>query len=545
MVSGEDSKSYQIDSQDYTRARSRKNHSFDARWIVILVALVGVFVLAIVYNSSHSGIDASRIETGLDIDNGDLDINWGKYATTDIRLQDSVNITEAGIYHISGSLSGGQIKISAKENEPVKLILDNVSISNSDGPAIICESADDLVIDLFGKNELEDDTKYSVNYDEDITGTIYSKADLTFEGDGTLYITANYQDGIVAKDDLKFASGTYDIAAVDDAIRGRDSVYVQDGNFILSAESDAIKTTNEENPRKGFVLIESGNFNITATKKGIKAISSISIKDGNFTIKSTDDALHSDNYIGIANGKIDISTGDDGMHADRKLIIENGEISINESYEGLEAQDVSISGGTINITASDDGINAGGGTDSGDQATERKDPFDADENCEVLITNGDIHINASGDGIDSNGWLYIAGGSTIIDGPTNDGNGALDSGMGIVMSGGEVLAIGSSGMAEAMSTASAVPSVSIYLPTTKPANSKIEIKNSEGKLILSHTSAKAFNHIAAGAPGLNIGEEYTIYLDGDEYQSFSVTGVTTTVGNGSMNQSAPQRPGRR
>ena len=65
MVSGEDSKSYQIDSQDYTRARSRKNHSFDARWIVILVALVGVFVLAIVYNSSHSGIDASRIETGL------------------------------------------------------------------------------------------------------------------------------------------------------------------------------------------------------------------------------------------------------------------------------------------------------------------------------------------------------------------------------------------------------------------------------------------------------------------------------------------------
>ncbi len=541
---GDERVSEQSGIQGTTRSHRRSKKSFDARWIVLFVVLVSVFTTSILVNNDHVDNSANKIEDGLDIDNGDTKINWSKYATTEIRLEDSLNITEAGIYHLTGTLKSGEIKISAKELEPVKLILEDVSITNPNGPAINCESADDLVIELIGKNELTDGVKYDVNYDEDITGTIYSKADLTFGGEGTLIITANYQDGIVAKDDLKFASGNYDIASVDDAIRGKDSVYVQNGSFKLSSKADAIKTTSEDNPRKGFVLIEDGNFNIKATGKGIEATTNILINNGNIAIDSTDDAIHSNDYVGIMDGTISIATNDDGMHADRELIVDGGTINISKSYEGFEAQKVTIGGGNISIAATDDGINAGGGVDTMAATGPHSDPFKTDENCTLTINNGNIYINASGDGVDSNGWLYVNGGSLIIDGPTNDGNGALDSGMGVIIGGGEVLAIGSSGMAEMPSPTSNILSVNVYLPTTKPAGTKIEIKNSSNKLIFSHDSAKSFSFISASSPAFNIGEQYIIYMDDEEYKSFTISEITTTIGNKLDNQSTPPRPGR-
>ena len=534
----------QSETKDIKRSRRRERKTFDPRWAILLVLLISVFTTAIIVNSDHLNEGADKIESGLDIDNGDTKINWSKYSTTEIRLEDSLNITTAGIYHLTGTLRSGEVKISVKENEPVKLILDNVSITNTEGPAINCESADDLVIELVGESTLTDGEKYNINYGEDVTGAIYSKADLTFEGDGTLVVTANYQDGIVSKDDLKFVSGSYDIAAVDDAIRGKDSVYIENGNFKLSSEADAIKTTNEENPRKGFVLIEDGNFNIEAAGKGVEATNNILVNKGNFIIGSTDDAIHSNNYIGIVDGNISIATNDDGMHADKELIIDGGTINVSKSYEGLEAQKVTINNGEISIISSDDGINAGGGADSSAETGPNNDPFKSDENCILSVNNGNIYINASGDGVDSNGWLYINGGSVVVDGPTNDGNGALDSGMGVVINGGEVLAIGSSGMAETPSSASGIVSVNVYLPTTRPAGTKIEIKDSSNKLIFTHDSAKTFSFISASSPAFNIGEEYTIYLDDEEYQSFTITEITTIVGNRMNNQAAPSRPGR-
>lgn len=541
---GDERVSGQPEIQEKTRSRRRNKKTFDARWIVLLVVLILVFTTSILINNNHIDNSANKIEAGLDIDNGDTKINWSKYDTTEIRLEESLNITEAGIYHLTGTLKNGEVKISVKELEPVKLILEDVTITNPEGPAINCESADDLVVELIGENELTDGAKYNIDYDEDVTGTIYSKADLTFGGDGSLIITANYQDGIVAKDDLKFTSGNYDIASVDDAIRGKDSVYVQNGSFKLSSKADAIKTTNEENPRKGFVLIEDGNFNIRATGKGVEATTNILINNGNIAIDSTDDAIHSNDYVGITNGNINIATSDDGMHADRELIIDGGTINISKSYEGLEAQKVTIGGGSISIVSSDDGINAGGGVDTMAETGPHSDPFKSDENCTLSINNGQIYINASGDGVDSNGWLYVNGGSVVVDGPTNDGNGALDSGMGVVISGGEVLAIGSSGMAETPSPTSNILSVNAYLPTIKPSGTKIEIKNSSNKLIFSHTSAKSFSFISASSPAFNIGEQYTIYLDDEEYQTFTIAEIITTLGNSANNQPTPPRPGR-
>lgn len=509
---------------------------FDARWLLLLVIIIAVVITTIMMNNNHSDDNVNKISGSIITDNGDLKINWDKYPTTDIELEETLNITESGTYHLTGTLNDGYISITAPSDAVVRLILDNATIKNSSGPAIACYSADDLVIELVGKNITEDGEKYSSEFDEDVTGAIYSKSDLTFQGDGSLDITAHYQDGIVSKDDLKFNAGTYKIIASDDGIRGKDSVYVVNGNFTIEATADAIKSTNETDTGKGFILIENGNYDIVAGAKGIKATNSILINNGNIVLNTYDDAIHSNNYIGINDGKININAGDDGIHADRELIIDGGEIDVSKAYEGLEAQVVTINAGKISLTTSDDGINAGGGADSSSTNRPGANPFNTDENCILSIKGGELYINASGDGIDSNGWLYIDGGSTVVDGPTNNGNGALDAGRGIVMSDGEIIAIGASGMAESLGSDSSVFNASIYLSASESAKTVIEIKDSSNKTIIKHTSAKTFNHIAIGTPKFSIGETYTLYLNGEKYTTFTISDITTTVGNSNTNQ---------
>lgn len=469
------------------RVESKKpsEHQFDKKWLLAGLLIIIVLVAAVVTNLNY-GNNTSTNTGSLDIDNGDAKINWDRYATTDIALSENLTITNSGVYHLTGSLEDGPILINVGDKGEVKLILDNVSIKNSAGPAISCISGDDLVIELVGENYLADGAKYSADLDEDIKSAIYSKADLTFEGSGELTVTANYQDAIVSKDDLKFNSGTYHITAADDGIRGKDSVYIVSGTFDITAKGDGIKSTNETDAGKGFVLIENGNITIAA--------------------------------------------GDDGIHAINLLTIQNGTVNITKSYEGLEAQKIIINNGEISVTASDDGINAGGGSDNNSS-----NPMAGDANCELTFNGGNVYVNASGDGVDSNGYIYFNGGKVVIDGPTNNGNGSLDSGLGIVMNGGEVISVGSSGMAETLGSTSSIYNISVYFAAQQAAGSKIEIKNSNDETILTHTSAKAFSHLSAGNAYFKSGEDYALYLNGEKYQIFTINDITTVIGDSNSN----------
>lgn len=513
---------------------SKSKSAIDWRLVLLVVFFIAVAVAAVAINLSRTKDDSSKITSALDIDNGDLKINWDRYQTVDIALTDTLNITESGTYHLTGILEDGKVNIDTGVGE-VRLILDNVTIKNSNGPAIYCASAEDLVIELVGENYLEDGSTFSTEYDEDVDGVIYSKADLTFNGDGELNIKSNHQDAIVGKDDIKFDGGVYDISASDDAIRGKDSVYIVNGEFTINSVADAIKATNETDQGKGFILIENGDLDITSGAKGVKATKDILVYDGDLLINSYDDAIHSNNYVGIVDGQIEINSGDDGIHADRELIIDGGSINLTKSYEGLEAQAITINGGNINVVATDDGINAGGGSDSSSTNRIGANDFSVDEDCIITINDGNIYVNSGGDGIDSNGYLYFIGGKVAVDGPTNNGNGALDATGGIYFNGGEVVAIGASGMAEDLGQQSNLPSISLYFDSLQSAGANIVIKNSNDETILEHTSAKTFNHLAAGSSYFVIGETYTIYIDGVEYQDFTLSSIVTTLGNSARN----------
>lgn len=468
-----------------------------AKWVLAVLAIIVLLIAAILVNEYYSSPTSGQIDSGISTDNGDTKISWERYNTYEVELSTSYTITGSGVYHFTGKLEDGAIIINTNSEGVVKLILDQVTIKNSSGPAIVCYSSDDLVIESIGENYLEDGKSYDKAYDEDVKGAIYSKADLTFEGEGTINLTANFQDGIVGKDDVKFASGEYNITAADDAIRGKDSVYIVDGYFDIVAKGDGIKSTNDTTIGKGFILIEGGDMKI--------------------------------------------ATGDDGIHAKRSLIINNGNINITKSYEGLEAQNILINNGEISIVASDDGINAGGGSDSTNQTS----TTGSDANCILTIEGGNIYINASGDGMDSNGYIHFNGGNVIIDGPTNNGNGALDAGISINQTGGIVLAVGSSGMAETLGSASSIYNISVYFDTTIAADTKITIKDSVDRIVMSHAPTKAFNHLAFGTEDFVLGETYTIYLDDEKYESFTITDIITTIGNSSINQQNMMPPNNR
>ena len=512
-----------------SKSEERYN-AFNWRLIILVLLMVVVLICVFILNNQQTDNSALKIFNTIDIDDGDSKINWQRYSSYDIELSDSLEITKAGVYHLSGALSGGNIIINVSKEDPVKLVLDNVSISSTDGPAIACLEGDDLIIELVGNNYLEDVPSYDTQYDSDITGTLYSKADLTFQGDGSLNITSNYLDGIVGKDDLKFISGNYDIIANDDAIRGKDSVYIIDGSFNIKSNADAIKATNETDNGKGFVFIKNGNFVIDSGAKGIKAINSLLINNGSFSITSYDDSLHSNNYIGILGGVFEIDSLDDGMHADNELIIDNGSIVVSRAYEGIEAKVVTINGGDISLTTHDDGINAGGGADDSSMNRPGSGMFNVEADCSLSINGGYIYVNSSGDGIDSNGYLYFNGGDVVIDGPTNNGNGALDSGAEIVMNGGTVFAVGASGMAVTLGNSSSIYNISVYFSSTLSGGTEIEIRNADGDVVFAHTPAKSFNHLSAGSKLFMPGVSYTIYINGEEYNSFIISEITTVIG---------------
>lgn len=282
-------------------------------FLVLAAAAIG---LAFLINNLYSRDDISKIQDSLDIDDSDSKIKWNRYTEQNIHLSDGLEITRSGIYHLTGSINDDSVSIKLNKKGEVKLILDNVTIKNSSGPAISCLEGDDLVIELIGENYLSDGENYDSSLGEDVKGVIYSKANLAFYGDGTLNIDAIFSDGIISKDDLKFNGGNYNIIAKDDGIRGKDSVYIIDGKFNIQSTGDAIKSTNETDFGKGFVLIE--------------------------------------------NGEIEINSGDDAIHANRRLIINGGEINIKRAYDGLESQIIIINGGTHHIRAYDDEIDSDG-----------------------------------------------------------------------------------------------------------------------------------------------------------------------------------------
>jgi hypothetical protein len=479
-----------------------------------------------------------------------------------------VTIRAAGVYVISGNLDDGQIIIDAEDKGTVKLVLNGASINSSNQAPIYVKNAGKTIVSLpeGTDNTLSDGTEYVLEDSSDEpNAALFSKDNLTINGTGKLTVHGNYNNGITSKDELRITGGIIEIDSVDDGLMGRDVVAVKEGTITIKAGGDGIKSSNDKDSSKGNIALEGGTYDITASKdgmqaevslliadgdytissgggspetvatkgndmrptgnesttttttetesesaKGLKATIDVAIGGGSFNIDSSDDAVHSNNSVTITGGEMTIASGDDGIHGDTAVLTKGGKINITKSYEGIESKVISIADGEIDVTASDDGINVGGGNDGSGmdfQSTE------TEENL-LSITGGTVTVNAAGDGLDSNGSIQMTAGTVLVNGPTESMNGSLDYDQSFEMTGGFLIAAGSSGMLQATSEQSTENAIVMTYPDTQAAGTLLHLEDNDGNTVATFAPEKDYQAVFISSPNLEKDKDYMLYSGG-------------------------------
>lgn len=417
----------------------------------------------------------------------DKEIGYDEGSATKITLSNqNVAIDKEGLYILSGTLADGQIVVEASDTEKVQLVLDNATITSSNCAPIYVKSADKVFITLASgsTNTLSTTGEFATGDENNVDGVIFSKSDISLNGNGSLIINTDFGHGIVGKDDVVFTGGNYTITSSKKGISANDSVRIADGTIAIASATDGIQVENTEEPEKGFFYMANGTLTVkaegdaisasgimqidggtytlttgegaesvtlesdrmgmgsmrpnmqeqqstteeeTISQKGLKSDSGILINQGEFTIDTVDDNIHSGGNSTILNGNFTMKSGDDSIHSDEAVIIEDGNFNIPYCYEGIEGLSITINGGTFDIISSDDGFNAAGGADSSGFGG-RGDPFATTEGAFITINDGNIMIVSDGDSLDSNGALTINGGTLNLTCNGNgNGNTAIDA----------------------------------------------------------------------------------------------------------------------
>jgi len=107
----------------------------------------------------------------------------------------------------------------------------------------------------------------------------------------------------------------------------------------------------------------------------------------------------------------------------------------------------------------------------------------------------------------------MTGGTVILNGPVVNNESPLDYDASCVITGGYLLAVGSSGMAQAPSRTSTQRSVLINFRSTKAAGSLVNIQHS-GTDILTFAPAKRYQSVLLSSPELTQGTTYGVYVGG-------------------------------
>ena len=413
---------------------------------------------------------------GLDIAPYNIPIMRVGDCQSTVTLTDGVHkIEQGGAYHVQGQASG-QLVVDSKGSD-VYLLLDGVTLSSPDGPAIYIQAASHAyIIAVEGtQSRLLDSPAYALpeNVSEP-NAAIFSKADLSIGGAGELIVTGQYADGIASKDSLTIEANIV-VTAVDDAIRGKDHVAVTGSTLRLNAGGDGIKSTNGEGSNRGWIQLQSSEIAIVSGADGIQAATFFTMDSGTLDITSgggwdeahrqqrpgpipkrdrakqtsasaaaatapqskTDDGESAGSggkgvkarSIFIAGGRLNISARDDALHAGERIIIDDGVLALLSNDDGIHCDDtLHISGGEVTISDAYEGLEAAhidvsGGTtqvkaiDDGWNAASKAVTEAAGKqrtyDFSLVISGGKHSVIAGGDALDSNGSILVTGGVTM------------------------------------------------------------------------------------------------------------------------------------
>lgn len=420
---------------------------------------------------SSTDTQASSGEFDISFSARDLDVGYDESTAAKVTLAGSsitvdgggtsvngsvLTISAEGIYILSGELTDGQIVVQAADTAKIQLVLKNAAIHNDSGPAILIKEADKVFITLAegSENTLSDGTEYVTDADvSNADATVFSKADLCFNGTGSLTATGNYKHAVISKDDLIITGGAYTVQAASGGLYGKDCVKIADGSFVIETGTDGIKSDNEEDATRGFVYIADGNFDITAGTDGVQAQTMLRVDGGSFSVATgggsanastttsgevneswgqwgggkaqqggtppdmtagatesqrptvtTEGAVTASTLTASTQETTEDSTSAKGLKAGSMLIVNGGSFTLDTSDDAVHSNGtLSVTGGTLKASAGDDGFHAdaaltiSGGTVIIDKC------YEGIEGLSIDITGGDITLTASDDGLNAAG----------------------------------------------------------------------------------------------------------------------------------------------
>ena len=535
---------------------------FDFICVVVLLLTIAITVLFI--NGERLGIevivdeDAEGYSGSAFFTKNDLAGDWSTDGATVITLKGDnatvsgggaytyngdVIITGAGRYVVSGTLTDGSVIVDAENSSKVWLLFDGVDITCSDDACLRVDNADKVFLTLAegSENSLTSGETYSQTaLDDGTDGAIFAHDDLTINGSGALTVTAGYQHGISANDDLIITGGTIAVTAPADGLRANEALHICNADIQIHAGDEGLAVNHLE----GGLYIESGTLQIESGDDGIHTVGDILSVGGSLNITAADDGIHADTDFVMNGGSITLTAADDGIHADNAFVLTDGSIDIQDCYEGIEAVTIDIYGGDLQVHASDDGLNANGNSSGfglggfGGFAPEEQNTETGTEETWIHISGGSVTVtNDTGtdsDGLDSNGDIVISGGTVRVSLVNSGSNSALDygseSGGSMTVSGGTVVACGSYSMAEGFDASSTQCSILYNISSGAAAGTVISLEDSQGNVLLSYEAPNSFSSVTLSTPEMKLGESYLVVI-GDKVEQITLSEVSASYGD--------------
>ena len=361
-------------------------------------------------------------------------------------------------------------------------------------------------------------------------GVAVAGATATITRGGTFTVRGELANGQIrveapASDKVKLVLDGVSIATADDA-----PIFVKSASKLviyLAPSSVNTLTDGAASTRDGAVhcktrlsIFGPGRLNVAGSvDDGINAEGGIVIEEGVFAVQALESGIKSDSNVTVNGGTFAINAGNDGIHADAALVINGGEIAVARSYEGIEGASITMTGGSVRIASSDDGVNTspaegsttttggpGGGAPPGMGGETGASPF--------YMRGGYLYVDANGDGLDINGPVEMSDGVVIVNGPTANDNGALDYTGSFTVTGGSLLAAGSSGMAQMPSAGSTRNSLMLKFAAAQQAGSFVHVQNAAGADIVTFRPTKRYQNLVLSSALLAKGSGYAVYVGG-------------------------------
>ena len=464
----------------------------------------------------------------------------------------TLTITQGGTYVLTGSGKNIKLVVEAADTDQVHLVFQNLTLEG-EGTLLQVNKAQEVVISLTegSQNAL---TESQTSDDEEVKATIHSQVPLTLNGTGNLTLTALTKNALEVEDDLKVLGGTYTVKAANHGFKAEGALAIEAATLSIEAGKDGLHAEQDETTERANISLNPTQLSIAATEDGVDAGNELTIKGGTITVSQSEEGLEA-RVIRQLGGDVTIKSSDDGVNASAGSSGKTTDTSATS-----KTTDASATSNSADTSSSASQSTADpAATSQTDQANQDKNQTppaptagqappqggqppqngqgpgsmppggqeESDPSLQIILEGGTLTIDAEGDGIDSNGTVTISGGSLVVNGSVQGGNGPLDAAGDITITGGRVWALGTSDMLQGFAQGSTQASITANIAGT--AGQTLIILDANGKEVARQTASKDFQAVIMSSADLVDGQTYTIQAEGTT-QTATAALVTPVTG---------------